>query len=123
MRLIEEVVMSCRSRHPRRRGSCGQAVPLVLAVLALAAVLLIALVPVGRAGIDRARAAAAADAAALAGAAEGRDAAHELARRNGGELVSWRSLGSDVWVEVVVGEARAEARAQRDPGGAHSGTG
>jgi outer membrane lipoprotein SlyB len=98
----------------RRRGDPGQAVPLVLGVLAVATVLLLALVPLGRATIDRGRAVAAADAAALAGAAEGEAAARELAARNGAELVAWRSLGPDVWVVVVAGDARAEARARRE---------
>ena len=87
--------------------------PLVLAVVALAVVVLLALVPVGRAATARARARTAADAAALAGAAEGEDAARELAAANGGELTAWRAEGPDVWVEVRVGDARATAKAHR----------
>jgi hypothetical protein len=62
---------------------------------------------------DSARAHAAADAAALAGAAEGEDAAREVADRNGAELVRWRIEGDDVWVEVRLGRARAVAKAHR----------
>jgi hypothetical protein len=92
----------------------GQAMPLVLAVVALAVVVLLALVPLARAGHERAAARTAADAAALAGAAEGESAAREMADANGAELVAWRSEGTDVWVVVVRGGARAEAKARRD---------
>ena len=92
----------------------GQAMPLVLAVVVLAVAVLLALVPLGRGVDQRARARAAADAAALAGAAEGEDAAREVAEANGGELVAWWAAGTDVWVRVVVGEARAVAQARRE---------
>ena len=92
----------------------GQATPLVLAVVALALVVLLALVPLAQASRERAAARTAADAAALAGAAEGEDAAREVATANGADLVSWRAAGLDVWVVVVLGDARAEAKARRD---------
>jgi hypothetical protein len=91
----------------------GQAMPLVLALLALAVVVLLALVPLARGATERAQARTAADAAALAGAAEGEDTAREVASANGAELVRWRSAGVDVWVEVTVGDARAVAKARR----------
>ncbi len=98
------------------RGSreAGQAVPLVLAVIVLAVVVLLALVPLAQGTQQRAAARTAADAAALAGAAEGEDAAREVAEANGADLVSWRAEGVDVWVEVTLGEARAVAKARRD---------
>ena len=96
-------------------GEQGQAVPLVAGVLVLAVVLVLGLVPLARAAVDRSRAVAAADLAALAGAAEGEDAAREVAAANGAELTDWAALGNDVWVEVRVGDARAEARARREP--------
>jgi len=92
----------------------GQALPLVLAVLALAVVALLALVPLGRAAQERAQARSAADAAALAGAAEGEAAAREVAAANGATLVAWRAAGTDVWVEVTLGRARAQAKARRE---------
>ena len=91
----------------------GQAMPLVLAVVALAVVVLLALVPVARAANERARARTAADAAALAGAAEGEEVAREVALANGAELVEWHAEGTDVWVTVTLGDARAEAKARR----------
>lgn len=97
----------------RCRGTEGQAAPLVLAVVALAVVVLLALVPLARGAQERAQARAAADAAALAGAAEGEATAREVAAANGAELTSWRAAGLDVWVEVRVGEARAHAKARR----------
>lgn len=98
----------------RRRGEGGQAVPLVLAVVALAVVVLLALAPLGRRADERARAQAAADAAALAGAAEGEDAAREVAEANGAELTDWWAAGTDVWVQVVVGDTEALAQARRE---------
>lgn len=92
----------------------GQAMPLVLGVVALAVVVLLALVPLARGTAQRAQAVTAADAAALAGAAEGEDAARQVAADNGGRLVAWRAEGADVWVTVVVGKARAHAKARRE---------
>ncbi|MBT5140928.1 MAG: helicase/secretion neighborhood TadE-like protein [Acidimicrobiaceae bacterium] len=90
----------------------GQILPLVAVVLmvSLGAVLMLArLAPLVD---DAARARTAADAAALAGAAEGRDAAVEFAHANGGVLVDYRRVGSVVRVEVRVGHASADASAR-----------
>jgi hypothetical protein len=94
-------------------GERGQAAPLVLAVVALAVVVVLALVPLARGTDERARARTAADAAALAGAAEGEAAAEEVAAANGAELVEWHAAGTDVWVAVTLGDARATAKARR----------
>lgn len=102
--------MEVRSRF---RGEAGQAVPLVLAVIALAVVVLLALAPLARGAAQRAQARAAADAAALAGAAEGEQAAREVAEANGATLTDWRAAGTDVWVAVELGDARAVAKARR----------
>ncbi|MGQ0432100.1 MAG: pilus assembly protein TadG-related protein [Microthrixaceae bacterium] len=106
--------MGCGRRRDVRARDGGQATALMLAVVALAVVVVLALVPLARAAGERARARSAADAAALAGAAEGEDAARELALRNGARVVSWHADGRDVWVVVVVGDARAAAKARRD---------
>ncbi len=98
----------------REGREAGQAMPLMLAVIAVAVVVLLALVPLARAGQERAAARTAADAAALAGAAEGEAAAREVAAANGAELVSWRAEGLEVWVQVQLGDASAEAKARRD---------
>jgi hypothetical protein len=97
-----------RGRHDDR----GQAVPLGAAMLAVVAVALVALVPVGRALAERAQARTAADAAALAGAAEGEGSAREVAGDNGGELLDFRQAGSEVRVRVRVGAVDAYARAR-----------
>lgn len=91
----------------------GQAMPLILGVVAVAVVVLLALVPLTRGAAARAQARAAADAAALAGAAEGEGAAREVAAANGARLLEWHSEGTDVWVVVALGGARAEAKARR----------
>ena len=95
-------------------GERGQASVLLVGIVAIAVVVLLALVPVARAAHQKAQARAAADAAALAGAAEGEDAAREVAEDNGARVVSWRAEGDAVWVEVRVGGARAVAKARRD---------
>jgi len=95
----------------RGRGDAGQAVPLVGGIMAVAVVLLIAVGELGRTAADAARARTAADAAALAGAAEGRDAAALLAAENGGTLVSYAADQGAVLVTVSVGGAAATARA------------
>jgi hypothetical protein len=101
---------------PRRcTGQRGQAVPIVLGLVAVGVVVVLALLPLVRAAHQRAAAGAAADAAALAGAAEGEIAAREVAAENGAELVQWRADGLDVWVVVTLGDARADAKARREP--------
>ena len=101
------------ARTARRGREEGQAVPLVLAVVALIVIVLLTLIPLARASQERAAARTAADAAALAGAAEGEAAAREVARANSAEVVSWQAEGLDVWVVVELGAARAEAKARR----------
>jgi len=98
----------------RARPERGQSTVLVAAGLVLAAAVLLAVVAAGGVVVDGARARTAADAAALAGAAEDRTAAAEVARANGGRLVAFRAEGTAVTVTVALGRARATARAQRD---------
>jgi len=87
---------------------------LVAAGLVLAAAVVLAVVAAGGLVVDGARARTAADAAALAGAADGREAAVEVAQANGGRLVAFRAEGPAVTVTVALGRARVTARAQRD---------
>jgi len=96
----------------RGRGDRGQAVPLVIAIVALAAFAVVALGQFAVGTVDAARARTAADAAALAGAADGQAAAASAAADNGGRLESFVSTGDDVIVRVRVGRAVAEARAR-----------
>jgi hypothetical protein len=95
----------------RWRGDDGQAVPLVAALVAVAAVLVIGMGSLAGDVGDAGRARSAADAAALAGAAGGRAAAADLAAANGGALVAWQGDCDDVVVTVRVGRAVATARA------------
>ena len=102
----------------RAVGERGQIVPLALILVAvLGLVLAVALADVGGAVIDRQRARTAADAAALAGVSGGRDAAAELAARNGATLVGWATgpAPEEVSVVVRVGGATAVARATDAP--------
>jgi len=75
----------------------------------------VALAAFSRDLIDASRARSAADAAALASVEGGPAAAAELAAANGATLVSWAQIGSDVVVEVRVGDAVARARATNVP--------
>jgi hypothetical protein len=86
----------------------------VAVALVLAALAAVALVRHGGVVVDAARARTAADAAALAGGAEGREAAARVAAANGGTLVDLHVEGVEVQVEVRVGEVRARARARRE---------
>lgn len=92
------------------RREHGQTVPLMAVVIALIA----ATVVVGRVGVlvvDRSRAQAAADAAALAAIHGGRPAALVMAVQNHGTLVSYVERLGSVEVRVRVGRATASARA------------
>jgi len=86
---------------------------MVLAVVAAGA-LALQIGKLGRAAGDRARAQTAADASALAGAADGEDAARALAEANGGRLVEFTTAGLDTRVMVDLGTARATGKAHRD---------
>jgi hypothetical protein len=101
---------TCR---PGRSRDDGQSTLLVVAVFALAVLAMVALGPVGRVLGQRTQARTAADAAALAGAAEGEEAAEQLASDNGGRLLDFQ-VGDDgeVVVRVAVGDVDAWARAQ-----------
>jgi hypothetical protein len=88
-----------------------------IALTALTLAVIVALAQFGATVIDRTAARAAADAAALASVTGGRVAAVEIARANGGEVVTW-SAGPgphDVTVTVRVGDALAVARATDAP--------
>jgi hypothetical protein len=99
------------ARRRRGSGDRGQAAPLMLAVVVVAAVAVVALGRLAVGGVDAARARTAADAAALAGARDGELAAAAVAVANHGVLRRFVTTGDDVVVEVQVGGARARARA------------
>ncbi len=106
------VVLRSARRAAHGSGDEGQVVPLAAALVGLTVTALLALVPLSTALGERARARTAADAAALAGAAEGEEAARALAEANGGELRRFTRAGDEVVVRVAVGEAEASARAR-----------
>jgi hypothetical protein len=99
------------TKHARRRGDRGQALPLVIGVLAVMAVVLSAVAWFAGTTIDAARARTAADAAALAGVVGGAPEASRVADSNAAALLDFRREGSDVIVTVRVGRATATARA------------
>lgn len=109
-----------RDRRDRDRDrDRGQAVLLLLPAIAVAAVVAVAVGRAGRDVIDRSRAQAAADAAALAGVDGGRPAAAALATANGGALLAFEEAPAGsyltVTVEVAVGDQHAQARATNGP--------
>lgn len=99
-------------RHDRGRHDRGQATPLVALAVLVACGVVVLIAHLGRAADDRARAQAAADAAALAGAVDGEGAARSIAAANGAVVEVVRRDGADAWVRVRVGRATAEARAR-----------
>lgn len=101
----------------------GQVTPLLGLVVVAIGGLLFGLARFGAVTTQSARAQAAADAAALAGAAEGDEAVASLAAANGGDVVTSEVLGDggrEVEVRVRVGDTWAVARARR-VGGASRG--
>ena len=110
--------MTARARpEPRDRG---QAAPLMVVMLLVVTVVAVATVEIGQLLDESARARTAADAAALAGAAAGRNEAAALAAANGGLLLSYseqEAVGDSgavlVTVAVRVGRAGRTARAER----------
>lgn len=96
----------------RGNGERGQALPFVAAVVVVAGLLGVGAAHLGVAEVARARAQAAADAAALAGAAHDRATAQRLAAADDATLVSFERIGTDVLVTVDVGSTRASARAR-----------
>ena len=93
----------------------GQVLPLVAVLVVAVGLGCLALGRVGGAAVARAQAVTAADAAALAGAADGREAASSAAQWNGARLLTYEDLGTDARVRVELGGARAAARARRVP--------
>lgn len=113
--------MSVAPRHLHR--AClvrGQAIPLLLVVLALAAAGSLLLVEAVHVAGEDARAQVGADAAALAGAGSGPGPASEVARANDAEVVAFAAAGTPagVTVRVTVTHRRATAGASAEALGA-----
>jgi uncharacterized membrane protein len=100
----------------RARSDRGQLLPLYALVVLVACVSMLLLVRLGAVAVHRAHARTAADAAALAGAAEGRDAAEQVTTANGAVLESFDAEGDEVEVRVRVDTSHARARARREGG-------
>lgn len=96
--------------------------PLIAAVIVLIGLLALGVGRIGTVAIGRARAQAAADAAALAGARDGRGAAERYASANGATVVAYTEIGADVRVSVRVSTGET-AIAQARPVGASAGEG
>lgn len=99
----------------RRDHDRGQAIVLLLAVIVVAVVCAVAMGHFTARLVDKQQAQLAADAAALAGVVGGREAAERLAVANNGVLTEFVVNGSEVIVEVQVGDESARARATRAP--------
>jgi hypothetical protein len=97
------------------RADRGQAVVLLLAVVAMISLAVVAVGVFGARIVDRGRAQTAADAAALAATTGGRSAAARLAASNGAALISYAEAGDVVIVLVDVDGERATARATDGP--------
>lgn len=93
----------------------GQALPLVLVAVLFAGLAMLGAARLGGVVVGRARAQAAADAAALAGASSGPGAARRVAAANGAQLQGWATPGGDVEVVVERDGTRATARARWVP--------
>ncbi len=108
--------MSDRTRSSSSvRAQRGQAAPLALVALLFAALLAVGVTRLGAAAGIAAYAQASADAVALAGAADGQEAAAEVAAANDARIVRFERLGDDVRVMVERRGATATARARWEP--------
>ena len=87
--------------------------PLVALAVVIAGGGAVLLGRLGEAAVARAAARTAADAAALAGAAEGEDAARQVADANHATIVRFEVLGDDTRVTVRFGPAEAVGRARK----------
>lgn len=109
-----------RRSADRSADQRGQVVPLLAVALVLFGLLALGLVRVSTTVTHRSAAQAAADAAALAGVADGRDAATEVAEANDAEMIAYVDDGGEVQVTVERRGVRATARARwewSDPAG------
>lgn len=95
----------------------GQATPLLALLVLATGGLVLGVAHFGATVSHAAQSQAAADAAALAGAAEGRSAAEQLAAANGASVLAYREGGREVEVRAGVGDTWAVARARRTGGG------
>jgi hypothetical protein len=105
-----------RAAGERDRVEAGQVAPLCAVIVLVAAGAMLLIAELGVLAVHRAHARTAADAAALAGAAEGRETAAQVAAANGAVLESFVVDGTDVQVRVRVGSTHATARARREGG-------
>ena len=108
-----------RAVQPTRPQDRGQALGLVMISIALIGMVTIGIASLATRLTQLSEAQNAADAAALAGVMGGPTAASAVAARNGGALVSFEDVPSElgivVTVEVMLGDQRAVARASSDP--------
>ena len=96
------------------RTERGSVLPLVALAAVIAGGGALLLGRLGEAAVSRAAARTAADAAALAGAADGEQAARDVATVNGATVLRFEVLGQDTRVTVRLGGAEAVGRARRD---------
>lgn len=113
--MAEAATVAVNSDIDASRPDRGQAWMLLLFVVVAIVVAVVGIAELGAELVHRAKARTAADAAALAGTTGGRVAAARMAARNGAVLVSYRSVGDMVVVEVVVDGSRAAAAATDAP--------
>ncbi len=106
-------------RPPGNRRDSGQAIGLVVMVIAVVASVGVGVATTAARLANEGRAHTAADAAALAGVDHGRAAAERAASANGGRLTWYEQSPSGVdvtvSVEVAVGDESAAARASTAP--------
>jgi hypothetical protein len=100
---------------PSNEEDRGQAVVLLVTVVAIAALVVVGVGEFSARVIDRGRAQTAADAAALAATSGGRAAAARLAADNGARLIGYAEAGDTVTVVVDVDGRQATARATDGP--------
>lgn len=107
-----------RRAHTRSTDVCDRGSAMlatILIALAVCIATVMAIQPILGSLIERQRAQAAADAAALAGVIDGRSGAVAVAVANGATLIAWSDSGDQVRVTVERHGHTAEARATDAP--------
>lgn len=110
---IDRPCVESRKRFTSIGSENGSVTVITAGILALVGTVSFAVVKLGVAANDRARAQAVADLGSLAGASADLATATKIVASNGAVLVSATESGEAVDVEVSVGDSQASARAER----------
>jgi hypothetical protein len=111
--LTRHTKLQLNPRTEHRNPEKGSVTVVTAGILAVVGAVTFAVVKLGVAANDRARAQAVADLGSLAGASADLDKMNSVVTSNGGEVLVATESGESVELTVTVGDAQAHARAER----------